>query len=49
MKHGWGVLFLSNGEYFDGEFKSDYADGMGTFSTNRGNKIRGRWHCNIME
>jgi hypothetical protein len=49
MKHGWGVLYLSNGEYFEGEFKSDYADGVGTFVTKQGNQIRGRWHNNIME
>ena len=42
MKHGWGVWYLSNGEYFEGEFKHDYADGMGTYVTKQGKKIRGR-------
>jgi hypothetical protein len=49
MKSGWGVLSLSNGEFFEGEFKDDYADGQGTFTTVHGNKVSGRWHSNIME
>ena len=49
MKHGWGVWYLSNGEYFEGEFKHDYADGMGTYVTKQGKKIRGKWRNNVME
>lgn len=49
MKHGWGVLYLSNGEYFEGEFKNDFADGKGTFFTRTGAQVRGLWRCNLMQ
>jgi len=49
MKHGWGLLYLSNGEYFEGDFKNEYADGIGTFVMRNGKEVRGRWQSNIME
>ncbi len=49
MKHGKGTLYLSNGEFFEGEFRNDYVQGFGTFVTQRGARIQGFWQSNLMQ
>jgi hypothetical protein len=48
-KTGKGVLYLSNGEYFEGNFLNDTAQGEGVYTTMTGKKIRGIWGMNILE
>lgn len=43
MKNGEGVLYLSNGERFEGEFIDDSIDGPGCFLRKNGQKIKGIW------
>jgi hypothetical protein len=39
---------LTNGEYYEGDFKEDYADGEGVYHRMNGEKVRGRWSKNIL-
>ena len=48
LKCGRGVLFLTNGEYYDGQFKEDYADGEGSYHRMNGEVVKGRWNKNIL-
>ena len=42
------MLFLTNGEYYDGQFKEDYADGEGSYHRMNGEVVKGRWNKNIL-
>ncbi len=48
-KNGKGVFYLSNGEYFEGNFLNDTAQGEGVYATISGKKIRGIWEMNLLE
>ena len=48
MKSGRGILYLSNGEYFEGDFRNDYAEGEGIFVRGNGSRINGKWNMNRM-
>jgi hypothetical protein len=48
-KNGKGVLYLSNGEYFEGSFLNDTAQGEGVYTTMTGRKLRGIWEMNLLE
>lgn len=45
MKHGFGILTLSNGEIYEGYFKDDMVHGEGIFRAKSG-VIKGRWERN---
>lgn len=47
VKSGRGILFLSNGEYYDGEFSNDLAEGEGSYTRITGETVTGRWNKNI--
>lgn len=42
-KSGLGKLMLSNGEYYEGEFKNDLVSGKGTFFKQDGTIVKGVW------
>lgn len=47
MKNGKGVLYLSNGERFEGTFVADIVEGPGIFYCLNGQKIVGNWVGNV--
>jgi hypothetical protein len=47
LKSGHGTLFLSNGEYYEGEFMEDAANGEGRFVRMNGEVVAGRWLNNV--
>ena len=42
-KEGTGILLLTNGEVFEGQFSSDMVHGDGSFKRINGNLIKGCW------
>lgn len=42
-KVGFGRIMLSNGEYYEGEFKNDAVHGKGTFHRLDGTSVKGVW------
>ena len=42
-KHGYGTLYLSNGEYIEGQFYKDLLEGEGKFYQTNGKIVRGIW------
>ena len=48
MKTGKGILYLSNGERYEGEFESDSVHGEGIFMNRKGERVPGRWSSNHM-
>lgn len=49
MKHGFGTLYLSNGEKFKGAYKLGKAHGIGTFYKQCGNEITGEWYNDVLD
>lgn len=49
MKQGEGTLYLSNGEYFRGDFKNDQPCGKGIFRTVANQLIKGNWKNGAFE
>ena len=47
MRSGYGSLFLTNGEYFKGEFKNDLPSGKGTFYGLGNKMIHGIWEYGL--
>lgn len=43
MKARYGKLMLSNGEYYEGEFKNDQVNGKGQFHCQDGTVVKGLW------
>ena len=48
MKEGEGILYISNGEKFVGEFHNDVISGKGAFTTLTGDRIHGEWKDNLL-
>lgn len=48
MKNGWGQLYLTNGEMFEGYFQNDFIHGEGCYKTLDGSKVKGTWDTNLM-
>lgn len=42
-KHGFGVLYLTNGEKYTGSFKENYVHGYGAFTKLDGQTVNGYW------
>ena len=42
--HGYGILKYSNGNQYEGEWKSNYAHGDGTFTSNDGFEYKGNFN-----
>lgn len=49
MKYGEGTLYLSNGEYFRGDFKNDLPNGKGLFRALNNHLIKGSWRDGIFQ
>ncbi len=47
MKNGRGILYLSNGQRFEGHFIGDSVEGPGIFYCKNGQKITGNWTGNV--
>lgn len=47
MKEGFGVLYLTNGERFEGNFYNDYVHGPGTYFKLDNTFVKGVWKENI--
>ena len=49
-KVGYGKIYLSNGEYFEGTFSDDNIHGKGKFHSLRNNKevVRGIWNKGVL-
>ena len=45
-KKGRGVLYLSNGDKFEGEFKEDMIHGRGVYLRSNGQSFTGEWWNN---
>ena len=43
MKARYGKLMLSNGEFYEGEFKNDQVNGKGQFHRQDGSVVKGMW------
>ncbi|CAD8209214.1 unnamed protein product [Paramecium octaurelia] len=48
-KHGSGTLYLSNYEYFQGNFVNDLIEGQGQFYTLNKSTVRGVWKAQILQ
>lgn len=48
LRSGFGVLHLTNGEKYTGNFRSDKIHGYGTFYTMSGEIINGYWENEIL-
>ncbi|CAK67124.1 unnamed protein product (macronuclear) [Paramecium tetraurelia] len=48
-KHGPGTLYLSNNEYFQGNFVNDLIEGQGQFYTLNKSTIRGVWKAHRLQ
>ncbi len=48
MKTGKGLLVLSNGEKYEGEFGDDTPNGQGRFTNHRGEIIEGVWKDGVL-
>ena len=46
-KNSFGILYLTNGEKFAGNFKEDQAYGYGTYHRSDNEMISGYWENNI--
>lgn len=46
--HGFGVLFLTNGEKYEGEFNDGMIDGEGVFYSQDNDILRGVWSDGIL-
>jgi hypothetical protein len=46
VRYGKGTIFLSNGEYFIGEFTTDGVDGSGEYHCLEGEIVKGIWKRN---
>lgn len=49
MKKGEGTLYLSNGEYFRGEFDQDLPNGRGAYRNINGSTIKGHWVNGVLQ
>jgi hypothetical protein len=47
LKHGYGILYFSNGEKWAGEFYDDIPNGFGTFYGISG-EVTGKWVKGIL-
>jgi hypothetical protein len=47
MKARYGKLMLSNGEYYEGEFKNDQVHGKGQFHRFDGSIVKGMWENGV--
>ncbi len=47
-KDGQGVMTLSNGEYYIGQFKKNMVYGKGKFTKKNGSSVLGVWEKNIL-
>ena len=49
QKHGFGTLYLSNSERFQGTFQCDLIHGPGTYFTLQPNNlVNGIWYNNVL-
>jgi hypothetical protein len=48
LRHGFGTLFLTNGEKFKGQFTANQANGIGTFYRRNGEEITAEWKNNAL-
>ena len=48
-KEGQGTFYLSNGEWFRGNFKGDLPEGVGIFKDMNGRQTQGFWHMGILQ
>ena len=46
QKEGYGVIYLTNKEYYKGKFKNNMIHGPGTFYTKNEEIAKGIWNCN---
>ena len=49
MKQGEGTLYMTNGEYFRGEFKNDMPNGKGVFRNENNQLIKGVWRDGVFD
>lgn len=48
-KQGEGTLFLSNGEYWRGQWMKDLPNGKGVFKTRGGDLVKGVWVMGVLQ
>lgn len=46
LKEGKGIIYFSNGDYFEGMFHRDAVTGPGVFHSHNGNVFKGVWKTN---
>jgi hypothetical protein len=49
LKNGRGIIYLTNGEIFIGNFKDGKVEGEGMFIKVNAEKIKGLWRGNVLE
>ena len=47
MKHGFGSLYMCNGDKVSGQFMQDCLHGYATFTHHAGKKVSGMWNNNV--